>query len=149
MKRWLFYLGFVALIAFLLPLKSYAEGPIVDPVLNPTYTITCTDPIAREDNTPLAINEIAVRNFHVSTDKTTWQPAGDNTTECTQVYDLSAVDDGQYYYTVSISDTDGRQSVLAIDNPENATTGELGYTAIVVKRIAPPRPPSGLTGTSS
>ena len=127
--------------------KAFAEGPVVDPGQNSTYTVSCADPIEREDNTPLAAGEIANREFWVSTDKLTWQPAGNNSAACRQVYDLSQVADGQYYYTVSAVDTDGRKSMLAVDNPDNSGGG--GYVAIVVKRIRPPKSPTGLSATVS
>ena len=138
----------IILCLFAIAQLAHAEGPVVDPTITPTWTITCADPIQREDGTALAVGEIATRNFWVSTDKTSWQEAGNNSAACQQVYNLGTVADGQYYYTVSATDTDGRQSVFAIDNPENATTGELGYAALVVKRLAPPKPPSGITGSA-
>lgn len=115
-----------------------AEGLEVDPTQTPTYTLTCIDPIEREDNTPLAVGEIATRNFFVSQDKTDWQPAGSNTSACRQVYDLSQVPDGQYYYTATVIDTDGRESIYS---PSIA--------AVLVKRIQAPRPPTGLSGSAS
>lgn len=123
--------------------SALAEGPVVDPTITPIWTVTCNYPIEREDGTPLAISEIARVEFKVSQDKTTWQPAGQNTTECKQIYDLSAVPDGQYYYTPMTVDTAGRQSVLAYD----ADPGEV--SALVVKRIANPNHPTGVQGAAS
>ena len=125
-------------ILLLIPSMVLAEGTLVDPAQTPTWTITCTDPIEREDGTPLAVGEIATRNFFVSPDQVSWTPAGSNTTECKQVYDLSAVADGQYYYTATAVDIDGRESVYSPD-----------IAALEVKRIQPPRPPTGLSGAAS
>lgn len=111
---------------------AFAEGQVVDPTITPTYTITCEYPIEREDGTPLAINEIAKVNFFVSQDKVTWTPAGSNTSACRQVYDLSSIPDGQYYYTGTTVDTEARESIKGSDAIPPL------FAAIVVKRIAKP-----------
>lgn len=129
--------------------SALAEGPVVDPdSAKHTFTITCVDPIQREDGTELPIGEIGTRNFFVSTDKVDWRPAGTNDAECKQVYDMSAVAEGQYFYTATITDTEGRESIYAIDNPE-LPPGDEGYSAVVVKRIHPPKTGTGLSGTVS
>ena len=105
------------------------------------FTIRCNDPIARTDGTPLAVGEIAERVFWVSTDKQNWTEAGRNNAACQQVYDATQIADGTYYYTVSAIDTDGRQSIRAIDgNPNEVITA-------VVKRLPPPAAPAGLSVT--
>lgn len=123
--------------------EARAEGPVVDPTITPTMTMTCNYPIEREDGTPLAIGEIAKVNFFVSPSLTTpdWQPAGSNDTECKQVYDLTQVQDGQYYYTGTITDTDQRESIYGA----NAVPAE--YWAVVVKRLANPRHQTGYGAT--
>lgn len=130
-------------ILMLFTLSAFAEGPVVDPTITPTWTVTCNYPIEREDGTALAINEIARVEFKVSQDKTTWQPAGQNNAECKQIYDLTNVPDGQYYYTPLTVDTNGRQSVLAYD------ADPLEVSALVVKRIANPNHPTGVQGAAS
>jgi len=130
-------------VMMMLSFEAAAEGPVVDPTITPTMTMTCNYPIEREDGTPLAIGEIARVNFFVSPSLTTpdWQPAGSNDTECKQVYNLSEVLDGQYYYTGTTVDTDARESIYAADSvpPE--------YWAMVVKRLANPRHQTGFTAT--
>ena len=137
MKRYLI------LIALLYSSFVFAEGPVVDPTINPTWTVVCNYPVERVDGTPLAIGEIAVVEFKVSQDKVTWQPAGQNTTACKQVYDLSSVLDGQYYYSPLVKDMDGRSSLLAYD------ADPLEVSALVVKRLANPSHPTGISGQSS
>jgi hypothetical protein len=116
--------------------EANAEGPVVDPNLTPSKTLTCDYPVTRTDGTPLALDEIATVQFYVSQDETgtkTWTPAGSNDTECKQVYDLTAIPDGQYYYSASAVDTGGRESVVAP-----------GYSPLVLQRIAPPETVTGL-----
>jgi len=107
----------------------------IDPTITPTKTLTCDMPVERTDGTPLAIDEIAQVRFYVSIDQTTWQQAGTNTV-CLQVYDLSGVSDGTYWYTVDAVDTDGRES---IKSPQAAE--------LIVKRLSPPASPTGLGWT--
>jgi len=125
----------------LLSFAAAADGPVFDPTITPALTLTCDYPVKREDGTPLALDEIAQVDFYVSTDGASWQPAGANTAACRQVYDLSEAQDGQYYYTVTATDTAGRISIYGAD----AATPEV--VALVVKRIAPPANPTGLTGS--
>jgi len=70
-----------------------------------------------------------------------WQPAGSNTAECKQVYDLTQVADGQYYYTGTVDDTAARRSKYGAD----AIPAE--YWAMVVKRVANPKHQTGYTAT--
>lgn len=139
MTRLLYFLIGLALAGAVV--TASAEGTVVDPTITPTLTITCIDPVEREDGTPLAIGEIATRNFFVSATAPgaakNWTPAGSNNTACRQVYDLGAVIDGQYYYTATAVDTDGRESAFAP-----------GVVALEVKRLAPPKPPNGLSGSA-
>jgi len=144
MKKYMMPVLFpVAVFALLMAFAQMAnaEGQIVDPTITPTATITCVYPVERADNTALALNEIAQVKFFVSQDKTGWQPAGTNNAECKQVYDLAAIPDGQYYYTVMAIDTEGRQSIYGVD----ATPSE--YVAWVVKRVLPPKNPTGMAVT--
>jgi hypothetical protein len=133
-------------ILLLLPGLVLAEGQIVNPNITPTWTVTCEYPTEREDNTQLLRNEIAKVEFYVSTDKTDWRPAGENASACRQVYNLTDIADGQYYYTTIAVDTDGRMSLMSIDAP---SVGESGYTALVVKRPSLPKPPTGHDGAAS
>jgi len=130
-------------VLMMLSFNAAAEGPVVDPTITPTMTLTCNYPIEREDGTPLAVDEIAKVNFFVSTSLTTpnWQPAGSNDTECKQVYDLSNVPDNQYYYTGTTVDTDVRESIYGAD----AVPPE--YFALVVKRLANPKHQTGYGAT--
>ena len=116
--------------------EANAEGPVVDPNLTPQKILTCDYPVTRTDGTPLAVDEIATINFFVSQDvgvDKTWTPAGSNDTACRQVYDLTAVPDGQYYYSASALDTGGRESVVSPN-----------YVPLVLQRIAPPETVQGL-----
>jgi len=126
------------LLAFILssvmwPALLFAET--IDPSITPTKTLTCDMPVERTDGTPLAISEIAQIRFYVSTDQSTWQQAGTNTV-CLQVYDLSGVADGTYWYTADAVDSEGRES---IKNPQAAE--------LIVKRLSPPASPSNLGWT--
>jgi len=107
----------------------------IDPSITPTKTLNCDMPVERTDGTPLALNEIAQIRFYVSTDQATWQQAGTNTV-CLQVYDLSDVADGTYWYTADAVDTEGRES---IKSPQAAE--------LIVKRLSPPASPTGLGWT--
>lgn len=122
---------------------AYSEGDVIDPTMTPTMTLTCVYPIEREDGSTLTVGEIDIVNFYVSPSLTTpnWQPAGSNNAECKQVYDLSAVVDGQYYYTGTVTDTDGRTSMLGTRAVVPA------YQAVVVKRLANPKNQTGFGAT--
>ena len=136
--------SFVAFILFMAYIATAeAEGPVVDPTITPNMTLTCKYPLKRENGDDLAINEIARVDFFVSTSLTTpnWQPAGSNTNECKQIYDLTQVADGQYYYTGTTIDTEARQSILGSDSVPAE------YWAMVVKRQANPRHQTGFTAT--
>ena len=115
------------LVLFLVVFSAHA----VDPTIEPTKVLTCDMPIERTDGTPLALDEIAEIRFFVSTDNSTWEPAGANTV-CTQTYDLTNVPDGLYYYTAQAVDTDARASAYA------------DSTSLLVKRLAAPAPPMNL-----
>ncbi len=96
--------------------------------------LTCDYPIEREDGAPLALSEIAKVNFFVTSNGVR-TAAGSNNAACTQTYDLTAVPDGSYVYTVQTEDTGGRVSA-------DSTT-----VTMVVKRIANPNSPTNLQGT--
>lgn len=134
------------LIILLFSSTAFADGPVIDPTITPTWTVVCNAPLERTNGDPLAIGDIARFEFKVSTDigaTKTWQPAGQNLTECKQVYDLTSVPDGQYYYSPLAVDTDGRQSAISYD------VDPAEVAALVVKRIANPNHPNGVTGTAS
>lgn len=102
-------------------------------------TVTCDYPIEREDGTPLAINEIAQVSFFVEKNGAGgYVPAGQNTSACRQVYDMSQVVDGVYVYVVTTTDTDGRESRYSATN-----------VIATVKRVANPNSPAGMSGTVS
>jgi len=109
-----------------------ARAETIDPTITPSKTLICEMPTDREDGTPLPLGEIAEIRFYVSMNQTRWDDAGTNTI-CLQVYDLSGVADGIYYYKASAVDTDGRES---IKTPEVVT--------LEVKRLSPPAPPSSI-----
>ena len=123
-------------------ITSQANAITIDPTIpgQTTLTITCTYPIAREDGTLLTIGEIAKVNFFVkkSGGDGGFIPAGENTTACKQIYDMTLVADGTYIYEVATVDTDGRESVLSNEM----------FTAIV-KRLPNPNTPTGVTGLVS
>ena len=104
----------------------------VDPNLQGSKTFTCTLPVSRTDGTALAVDEIAEVRFYESEDQTVWTQVGTNTV-CLQVYSLTDIPDGTYYYTADVVDTDGRES---IKSPEVAV--------LTVKRLASPAPPSAV-----
>jgi len=104
----------------------------VDPNLQDSKTFTCTLPVSRTDGTALAVDEIAEVRFYESEDQTVWTQVGTNTV-CLQVYSLTDIPDGTYYYTADVVDTDGRES---IKSPEVAV--------LTVKRLASPAPPSAV-----
>jgi len=148
MKRFIFLL-------FIFPSLVFAEGPVIDPNITPTATITCKIPLLRADNvTPLKVGEIAQVDFYVTQDLTTpidnWQPAGSNTVlpadlgvkdaSCQQVYDLTGVADGQYYYAITATDLQARTSGFSSDETPP------DYKAWVVK-LAAPNPPTGMAVT--
>jgi len=113
-----------------------AEGPVLDPSITPQKILTCDYPVTRTDGTPLAVGEIATINFFVSQDtgpNKTWAPAGSNDTACRQVYDLTAIPDGQYYYSATAVDTGGRESAVSPN-----------YAPLVLQRLAPPETVQGL-----
>ena len=129
------------LILLLLSFNAFANSLTFDPTIpgQTTLTITCEYPIAREDGTALAINEIAKVNFFVEKNGVGgYLPAGENMTACKQVYDLSQVPDGVYVYAVTAVDTDGRESQFSATNV-NAT----------VKRLANLNAPASVTGSKS
>lgn len=108
----------------------------IDPLITPTATLSCTLPIEREDGTPIAEDEIATINFYAGT------TAGDYTdtvgmTSCSMSIDVTLLTDAPYYYVVTAVDTDGRESMYS---PM--------YT-LTVKRVKPPKAPSGLFGNAS
>lgn len=109
----------------------HAEGDVIDPTIHPSATITCNLPVTREDGTPLAVDEIALIRFVQSGDGQTWAQAGTNT-ECSLVLDLTSMPEGQYYYSATAVDTDGRESQRATAHP------------FVLRRIQSPTPPTGL-----
>ena len=118
---------------------AQANNVTLDPSISgqTTLTITCDYPIEREDGTSLAINEIARVQFYVEKDGAFAQ-AGQNTTACRQVYDMSAIPDGVYVYSVTAIDTEGRESAQSIE-----------VVTALVKRLALPRSPAGVNGAVS
>ena len=125
----------ISIFLFLFMLPAWALE--VDPGEKPTFTITCDYPTEREDGTALTQAEIAQINFYVSTDQSTWTPAGFNTSACRQVYDLSQIADGQYYYAATTIDTAGRESIRSM------------VVDLLVKRSSDPNPPANLQGTAT
>lgn len=128
------------LLLLLLPFAAFANNVTLDPTIpgQTTLTVTCEYPIEREDGTALAINEIAKVKFFVEKNGVGgWLPAGENTTACRQVYDLSQVPDGVYMYAATTVDTDGRVSQLS----ETVTA--------LVKRLTNPNAPASVTGSKS
>lgn len=120
---WVFVLLYVA--------ELRAEGPVVDPALTPSKTLVCDMPVTRADGSPLAVGDIASINFLRSGDGATWAPDG-STNECRLVLDLSAMPEGQYYYTATATDTEGRES------------GRSNVVPFALARIPPPSPPANL-----
>lgn len=107
-----------------------------DPAIKSKLILTCTYPLEREDNTALRIDEIAKVTFHVKKQgeaDTAYAPAGENSTACRQVYDMTQVPDGAYVYAATPIDADGRIATYS----ETVTA--------IVKRLAPPKA-AGLSG---
>ncbi len=132
--------AFFSLLIFAITTSYAVAGNLgsIDPTLpgQSTLTISCSYPVEREDGTVLAINEIAKVSFFVEKDGIGgFLPAGENTTECKQVYDLSQVADGDYAYAVTATDTNDRVSVLSTER-----------LTLTLKRITSPKTPTGLTG---
>ena len=131
------YLPLLLLLSF----SVFANDLTFDPTIEgqTTLTITCEYPIEREDGTSLAINEIVKINFFVEKNGAGgWLPAGENTTACQQVYDLSQVPDGVYVYAATAVDTDGRESQISATN-----------VIATVKRLANPNAPASVSGSRS
>jgi len=129
------------LLAILLSGGATANELTFDPTLSgeTTLTLTCEYPIEREDNTPLAIGEIAKVKFFVEKDGVGgFVPAGENATACKQIYDVTQIVDGVYVYKATVVDTDGRESVMSTD-----------FVTAMVKRLANPKSTLGLTGSKS
>ena len=132
---------YLFLIPLLISFDAFANSLNFDPTIpgQTTLTVTCEYPVAREDGTALAVNEIARVNFFVEKNGVGgYLPAGENTTACKQVYDLSQVPDGVYVYVVTTVDTDGRESRYSAIN----------VTALV-KRLANPNAPVSVNGSRS
>lgn len=132
-----FLIGCILMTA-LITVKSHANEVTIDPSISSqdTLTISCQYPIEREDGTPIAINEIATMKFHVEANGAGgYQPAGENTAACLQVYDMTQVADGVYVYAVTAVDTEGRVSDLSVET-----------VTATVKRLPPTRSPTGVTG---
>ena len=108
-----------------------AEGLVIDPAITPSKTLVCDMPVTRTDGSPLAQGDIAAINFLRSGDGATWTPDG-AANECRLVLDLSAMPEGQYYYTATATDTEGRES------------GRSNVVPFVLARIPPPSPPANL-----
>lgn len=131
----------IPLLFLLFSTTALANSVLLDPSIEgqKTLTITCEYPIEREDGTALAINEIAKVNFFVEKDGVGgYLPAGENTTACKQVYDMSQVPDGVYVYVVTAVDLQLRESQYS---PTNVTA--------TVKRVALPNAPGGVSGAVS
>ena len=133
-------LVYICIIAVVLAFAAQAvQAAQVDPNKTPTFTLTCQYPVEREDGTQLAVGDIAQINFFVSTGTVgNWTPAGTNTNACRQVYNLADVPDGNYFYTATAIDTEGRESDYS---PE--------VVSLEVKRIQAPKAPTGLQGLAS
>ena len=119
-------------------IQAFAEPIVVDPSSDlKKLTITCTDPIEREDGTPLAVGEIDYRRWLMGTAPGEYQNNIAETGQCSLLVDYTDVPDGSYYYVITVVDTDGRESRYSNE-----------YT-VVVKRIADPRPATIVGGTRS
>jgi hypothetical protein len=103
----------------------------VDPTIDNSYTLSCTQPIEREDGTPLAIGEIAKNNFYVGTTPGNYTETIENLPPtCSLTVDATAVADGSYYYVVTVVDTDGRESMYSTP------------FVVTVQRVKPPKAPT-------
>lgn len=117
-------------IAMLMPFSVMADIT-VDPTVDPSYTLTCTQPIEREDGTPLAIGEIAENRFYIGTAPNDYQEQISNIpASCSLNVDATAVADGNYYYVVTVVDTDGRESLYSTP------------FVVTVQRVKPPKAPT-------
>ena len=116
----------------LLLLPAVAAANItVDPSTEPSYTITCTQPIEREDGTPLAIGEIAENRFYVGSSSGDYTDMISNLPPtCSLTVDATAVADGQYFYVVTAVDTDGRESTYSQEK------------VVTIQRVKPPKAPT-------
>ena len=117
-------------LALLMPFTVMADIT-VDPTIESSYTLSCTQPIAREDNTPLAFGEIAQNTFYVGTATGNYTDTIPNLPPtCSLTVDATAVADGNYYYVVTVVDTDGRESTYSQE------------IVVTVKRVKPPNAPT-------
>lgn len=98
-------LGLVALCT-----GAFAADRTIDPSVEPTYTFTCTLPVTRADGTPLSLSEIATVEFYRSADGLTWTNPIGVSQQCEYVEDLTVLNPRKWYYTATVTDTDGRQS---------------------------------------
>lgn len=129
---------FISFLLLFMAFQATANNVTLDPTISTQdrLTVTCEYPIEREDGTPLAVNEIAQVNFFVEKDGVGgYVPAGENTTACRQVYDMTSVPDGVYVYAVTAVDTEGRESLYSSE-----------VVTATVKRLPNPSTPTGVTG---
>lgn len=113
-----------------LPITTLADIS-VDPTIEPSYSITCTQPVEREDGSVLDIGEIAENRFYVGLSTGNYTDTISNMPPtCSLTVDATAVADGQYFYVATVVDTDGRESLYSTE------------LVVTIKRVKPPKPPT-------
>lgn len=129
------------LLTLLISSSVLANNITLDPTVEgqKILTITCDYPVEREDGTALAIGEIAKVAFHVEKNGVGgYLPAGENMTDCRQVYDMTLVPNGVYVYVVTAIDMQKRESLYSTTN-----------VTATVKRIANLNEVTGVSGSLS
>ena len=128
------------MLSMLITFNVSAYDLTFDPNLpgNSTLTITCNFKLERANGEIIAIGDIAKASYYISTNGGTFVNINADTPTCEQVFDMSQVTDGDYVYAVTEIDSDGRESELSSSR-----------LSVLVKRLAPPGAPDGVTGSKS
>lgn len=117
--------------------EAHAEGEIINPATTPSKTISCNYPNERTDDTALAQSEIAFVSLYAGADKAALVNVDSNSSACSFTINTTLLANGQYYYALSATDSDGRESVLSFELDPTE------YIAWVIERpVLAPKPPT-------
>ena len=115
--------------------QAMAVGPEFEQGVDSPKTLSCTPATARTDGVPLdSATEPAstvIKTTNVDTGVTETATAAK---DCNRVYNLDAMQTGQYEIAVSSVDTDGREG------PDSEV-----YSFLLIKTVQPPNAPTGIT----